>query len=48
MMAEIKVADNGSLVVTGATLLDGEGNPIQTKEKFYLCRCGKSNKKPVL
>ncbi len=45
-MAEIKVSDNGSLVVTGVTLLDGEGNEIKTKEKFYLCRCGRSNRKP--
>lgn len=45
-MAEIKVSDNGSYVVTGVTLIDGEGNEIETKEKFYLCRCGQSNRKP--
>ena len=48
-MAEvtIKVNDNGPLRVTGpAALLDGEGNRIETKETFYLCRCGHSGNKP--
>ncbi|MGO4890581.1 CDGSH iron-sulfur domain-containing protein [Anaerobacillus sp. MEB173] len=46
-MVTIKVNDNGSLRVTGdVELIDGEGNKIETKETFSLCRCGLSKKKP--
>lgn len=45
-MAEIKVMDNGPLRVSGVTLVDAEGNPIETKEQYSLCRCGLSDKKP--
>lgn len=45
-MAEIKVLDNGPLVVTGVTLVDGEGNVMETKDQVYLCRCGLSGNKP--
>ncbi len=44
---QIKVNDNGSLRVTGdVELLDGEGNIIETKQAFSLCRCGLSSKMP--
>ncbi|MET3696221.1 CDGSH iron-sulfur domain-containing protein [Bacillus oleivorans] len=45
----IKVNDNGSLRITGGEnidLLDGEGNKIETKSSFSLCRCGRSKNKP--
>jgi hypothetical protein len=45
-MAEIKILDNGPLVATGVTLIDSEGNKIETKDQVYLCRCGLSGKKP--
>ncbi|WP_103108361.1 CDGSH iron-sulfur domain-containing protein [Brevibacillus reuszeri] len=46
-MADIKVQDNGPLLVTGEfTLLDGEGNPMETKSQVHLCRCGLSSNKP--
>ncbi|RKD24975.1 hypothetical protein BEP19_03825 [Ammoniphilus oxalaticus] len=45
-MADIQAQDNGPLLATGITLLDGEGNKLETKEKVYLCRCGLSSKKP--
>lgn len=46
-MAEIKVQDNGSLLVTGVDkLLDGEGNPLEVKPQMHLCRCGLSANKP--
>ncbi|WP_077213052.1 CDGSH iron-sulfur domain-containing protein [Bacillus dakarensis] len=46
-MATIKVNDNGPLRVSGEIeLLDGEGNKIQAKETFSLCRCGLSDNKP--
>jgi CDGSH iron-sulfur domain-containing protein 3 len=44
---QIKVNDNGSLRITGdVELLDGEGNKIETKQVFSLCRCGLSSNKP--
>ncbi|MDP4171234.1 MAG: CDGSH iron-sulfur domain-containing protein [Bacillota bacterium] len=44
---QIKVNDNGSLRVTGEIeLLDGEGNVIETKPAFSLCRCGQSKNMP--
>lgn len=47
IMSEIKVLDNGPLLVTGeTTLLDGEGNKLEGKAQMYLCRCGLSTNKP--
>ena len=44
---QIKVNDNGSLRVSGdVELIDAEGNVIETKPVFSLCRCGLSTKKP--
>jgi CDGSH-type Zn-finger protein len=38
---------NGPLEVTGlVTINDEAGNPIETTEKTWLCRCGFSAKKP--
>ncbi|WML52138.1 CDGSH iron-sulfur domain-containing protein [Neobacillus sp. PS3-12] len=45
-MADVKILDNGPLIATGITLLDSEGNKIETKEQTYLCRCGLSSNKP--
>ncbi|MCZ8523445.1 MULTISPECIES: CDGSH iron-sulfur domain-containing protein [Paenibacillus] len=45
-MAEVKVLDNGPLLVSGAELLDGEGNKLESKDPMYLCRCGLSANKP--
>lgn len=45
-MAEIKFLDNGPIVASGATLVDGEGNQMESKSEVYLCRCGLSNNKP--
>lgn len=43
----VKVADNGPLIVKGEIeLVDGEGNPIASKETTFLCRCGLSTNKP--
>jgi CDGSH-type Zn-finger protein len=39
---------NGSLRVTGKVdLVDVDGNIIETKENFSLCRCGHSKDKPL-
>lgn len=46
VVAEIKVLDNSPLLASGVTLLDGEGNPMETKDQIYLCRCGLSANKP--
>ena len=38
---------NGSLRVTGIVdFVDSDGNVIETKENFSMCRCGHSNEKP--
>jgi CDGSH-type Zn-finger protein len=44
----IKVLKNGPLRVEGKIqLLDGDGNVLPfEKDKFSLCRCGHSSKKP--
>ncbi|WP_376768239.1 CDGSH iron-sulfur domain-containing protein [Paenibacillus alginolyticus] len=45
-MSEIKILDDGPLVASGVTLIDGEGNQMVTKDQVYLCRCGLSANKP--
>jgi CDGSH-type Zn-finger protein len=38
---------NGSLRVTGKVdFVDADGNLIESKENFSLCRCGHSKEKP--
>ena len=45
--ARIELLRNGPLKVEGpVTITDSEGNQIQTREKFFLCRCGASKNKP--
>ena len=44
---KIFVKPNGSVRVTGSVdFVDAEGNVIETKENFSLCRCGLSKYKP--
>ena len=44
---KIQVKKNGSVRVTGtAEFVDAEGNVIETKTDFSLCRCGASKEKP--
>ena len=46
-MSTIKVRKNGPYLVTGTVeLTDHEGNAIESKESFALCRCGHSKNKP--
>lgn len=50
-MSDVKITVNkaGPLKVEGGpSLVDHEGNPIQTAEDrpFFLCRCGASGNKP--
>jgi CDGSH-type Zn-finger protein len=46
-MGNIKIMDNGPLFVSGdVEIVDGEGNKMETKDQFALCRCGLSNNKP--
>lgn len=42
----ITVKPNGSLRVSGATLIGADGEVITDKESFSLCRCGASKDKP--
>ncbi len=44
----MRVKPNGSIRVTGTVdFVDGEGNVIETKTDFSLCRCGHSKEKPM-
>jgi CDGSH-type Zn-finger protein len=43
----IHAKPNGSLRVTGKVdFVDADGNLIESKENFSLCRCGHSKEKP--
>ena len=44
---QIRIKENGSIRVKGTVeIIDGEGNVIETKSDFSLCRCGLSKEKP--
>lgn len=44
---KIQVKKNGSVRVTGTVdFVDAEGNVLETKTDFSLCRCGASKEKP--
>ena len=43
----IQLKKNGPYLVRGVkTLLDAEGNSIEVREVYSLCRCGGSKRKP--
>ena len=43
----MRVKPNGSVRVTGTVdFVDGDGNVIESKTDFSLCRCGHSKEKP--
>ena len=43
----MRVKPNGSIRVTGTVdFVDGDGNVVETKTDFSLCRCGASKEKP--
>jgi CDGSH-type Zn-finger protein len=43
----MRVKPNGSVRVTGTVdFVDADGNLIETKSDFSLCRCGHSKEKP--
>ncbi len=45
--ATVQILRNGPYIVTGSlTVLDANGQKVPTTEKFALCRCGASTKKP--
>lgn len=44
---QITPLDNGPYRVVGVlTLIDADGNPIETRAMSFLCRCGQSSNKP--
>lgn len=44
----MRVKPNGSIRVSGTVeFVDGDGNVIETKTDFSLCRCGHSKEKPM-
>lgn len=43
----MRIKPNGSIRVTGTVdIVDGDGNVIESKTDFSLCRCGHSKEKP--
>ena len=44
--ATVSISRNGPYGVTGAQLIGADGEVIETKETFWLCRCGQSADKP--
>ena len=43
----MRVKPNGSIRVTGTVdFVDADGNVLDTKSDFSLCRCGHSKEKP--
>jgi CDGSH-type Zn-finger protein len=43
----MRIKPNGSIRVTGTVdFVDADGNLIESKTDFSLCRCGHSNEKP--
>lgn len=43
----MRVKENGSIRVTGTVdFVDADGNVLETKTDFSLCRCGASKEKP--
>ena len=44
---KMRVKANGSIRVTGTVdFVDEDGNVVETKTDFSLCRCGHSKEKP--
>ena len=44
---KMRVKENGSIRVTGTVdFVDADGNVLETKTDFSLCRCGASKEKP--
>lgn len=43
----MRIKENGSIRITGTVdIVDADGNVIESKTDFSLCRCGTSNNKP--
>ena len=43
----MRVKENGSIRITGTVdIVDADGNVIESKTDFSLCRCGHSKDKP--
>ena len=44
---KMRVKENGSIRVTGTVdFVDADGNVVESKTDFSLCRCGHSKEKP--
>ena len=44
---QIRIKENGSIRIKGTVeIIDSDGNVIETKSDFSLCRCGLSKEKP--
>jgi CDGSH-type Zn-finger protein len=44
---KIRLKENGSIRISGTVdIVDADGNVIESKSDFSLCRCGQSKEKP--
>jgi CDGSH-type Zn-finger protein len=44
---QIRLKENGSIRIKGTVdIVDADGNVIESKSDFSLCRCGQSKEKP--
>ena len=47
MAVEIKIMENGPILVKGETLVTKGKEKIEVTEQYALCRCGQSNNQPM-
>lgn len=47
MSTEIKVTENGPILVNGQTVLTKNGEKLNVSENYALCGCGKSKNSPM-
>jgi CDGSH-type Zn-finger protein len=47
MAVEINIMENGPILVKGETTVTKNGQKIEVKEQYALCRCGQSNNSPM-
>jgi CDGSH-type Zn-finger protein len=46
MTVEINILENGPILVKGETIVTKNGEKLEVKEQYALCRCGQTNNSP--
>jgi|TARA_R100000908_G_C3747740_1_gene142749 CDGSH-type Zn-finger protein len=47
MSVEIRIMENGPILVKGETIVTKDGEKIKVGESYALCRCGETKKQPM-